>query len=236
MTASIAFDATDTDSGTIGSGGTYTFALTVANASGAERVVILAAISGTGVGNDFTACTIDGQTGTRLGSVVLGPDSGAKAHMTAYRAAGTANTSINVVATNGVQSSFSGYCACWKLSGADTVLATASSVVVDPTLSVDTASGGAVAAAALAFDTSGGATAAWTGLTEDFDHVQAFANDSFTGASANVVTGATPRTISVAQTPDPANSFAAIAISFNPAAAAGGAAKQMHHRNQLAAA
>ena len=101
MTASLVFDGTDTDSGTLGPSGTFTFALTAASAAGAERVVLVAGTGTSAAACDFVSCTVDGQAGTRIGTVSRGPDDGggAAAFVTAYRATGTASTSINVVVT-----------------------------------------------------------------------------------------------------------------------------------------
>ena len=96
--ASLAFDATATKG--LGGFGTETFSLTVAEAAGQERLVFLAAITN-GSTAEITGCTIDGQTATRVGTLVQGSldIGGNRAIITAWRAPGTASTSINVVAT-----------------------------------------------------------------------------------------------------------------------------------------
>src|SRR5690348_7221729 len=102
MAASITFQATDTDNGTISSGASYTFVFAgVASAAGQERLVAVAGIGANAATTDFTAVTVDGQTGTRVGTVSRGANDGgnAAAFITFYRAPGTANTGFNVVAT-----------------------------------------------------------------------------------------------------------------------------------------
>lgn len=221
MAASISFQATDSDNGTIGgSGGTYTFPLTVAAASGQERLVAVGGIGDFSNAADFTACTIDGQTGTRVGTVARGVDDGSNvaAFLTMYRAAGTSNTAINVVVTNGTFASiFGGQCALWTLNDADTVVATTNAAVNDPTLNTNTVTGGVAVAAVMGYNSTSGTTA-WTGLTENFDSLIIFTTDLFTGASANIATGATPRSISADISPDLVGSIASICASFNPAA------------------
>lgn len=223
MAASITFQATDTDNTSITSASNYTFALTVASAAGQERLVGVGGIGG--IDGDYTAVTIDGQAGTRVGAVSRGANDGTShaAFVTFYRATGTAGTAINVVATyNGSVNCDAGYCACWSLNDTDTLLASTNAAVNDPTLSTNTASGGVAAAILLGY-TAVSPLAAWSGLTEVFDAVRVFGDEDFTGSSINVVTGETPRAISVNMTPDlTGGSVASCCVSFNPDAAAGG--------------
>jgi hypothetical protein len=236
MAAGIAFDATQKSSSTITPGNTYTLALTVSAAAGQERLVFLAAVGDT-ASSDFSACTIDGQTGSRVGSKVTGA-SGDPAIITAYRAAGTASTSINVVATVGGAQTFSCVCSCYKLTGAGTLSTSSSSITINPTLSVNTVTGGVAAAGVECYNSTAPGTSVWTGLTEDYDTIQAFGagQDLFTGASLAIVSGSTPLAITVTTTGAPSTSSAGLCLSFDPAAAAGGTTKQMHHRQQMAAA
>lgn len=217
MAASIIFQATDTDATSITGGNTYTFALTVAAAVGQERLVAVAGVGATD--GDYTAVTVDGQAATRVGAVSRGANdgSGSSTFVTFYRAPGTAGTNINVVATySGAANAVAGYCACWTLNDALTVVATTNAAVNDPTLSTNTTSGGCAAGALLGY-TAVSPLAAWTGLTGVFDAVRVFGDEDFTGASANVVSGETPRVISIDITPNlgAGSSVASIAVSFN---------------------
>ena len=85
--ASIVYDAAAAQLLTASS---YTFTQSVA-AAGGERLVIVGGLAG--ADGDFSACTIDGQTGTRVGFVSRGvPIAGGQTpFLTAFRAPGTAN-------------------------------------------------------------------------------------------------------------------------------------------------
>lgn len=220
MAATLSFQATDTDSGTIGGGSTYTFALTVASAAGQERIVAIGGIGSNAATCDYSGCTIDGETGTRLGTISRGADDGGNtaSFLTFFRANGTAGTTINVVATYSAGaggSCFAGFCACWNLSDADTLLATTNAATNDPVLSLNTAAGGTAAAALLAYsDTT--LTTTWTGLTERFDGVTVFGDDLFSGASIDTAGASTPLTVSADIAAGAAESVAAISVSFNP--------------------
>lgn len=226
MAATLSYQANDTDSGTIGGGATYTFSLTVASAAGQERIVALAGIGANAATCDYTACTIDGEAGTRIGTVSRGADDGGNtaAFITFYRAAGTAGTTISVVATYSATaggSCFAGFCALWSLNDADTLLDTTNAATNDPDVSTDTAAGGTAAAALIAYsDTT--LTTTWTGLTERFDGVTVFGDDLFSGASIDTAGASTPLTITADIAAGASESVAAICVSFNPDA--GGAA------------
>jgi hypothetical protein len=227
MAASIAFDATQKSGATVTAGNTYTLALTVASAAGADRLVFLAAVSNIVSVSDFSAVTIDGQSATRVGSAVWGA-AGDPSFVTAYRAAGTANTSINVVATVGGNSMFSCYAACYKLTNVGTLFASATSAAINPTLSLNTISGGVAGAAVTCYNTGGAGASTWTGLTKRHDGVQMFGNDLFTGASLDIVSGSSPLTVTQAVTTSgPAStSSAGLALSFRAAAVV---PQTMHH-------
>lgn len=226
MAASLSYQANDTDGGTIGAGATYTFTLTVASAAGQERLVALAGIGANAATCDYTACTVDGQTATRVGTVSRGADDGGNtaAFITFYRAAGTSGTNISVVATYSATAGgncFAGFCACWSLNDADTVLATTNAATNDPNVSANTAAGGTAAAALIAYsDTT--LTTTWAGLTERFDGVTVFGDDLFSGSSLDTAGASTPLTITADIAAGAAESVAAISVTFNPDA--GGAA------------
>lgn len=233
MAASLVFQATDTDGATIGAGSTYTFALTVASAAGQERLVALAGIGANAATCDFSACTIDGETATRVGTVSRGADDGGNtaAFITFYRAAGTAGTTINVVATYSPSAGgncFGGYCALWSLIDADTLLDTTNAAGNDPNVSTDTAAGGTAAAALIGYSDLT-LTTTWTGLTERFDGVTINTDDMFSGASSDLGSASTPLTITADLVPGMDNSVAAICVSFNPDAGGGPPTNQYPH-------
>jgi hypothetical protein len=221
MAATLTFDTVVTSATTVGSPGLYTIPLTVASAAGEERLIFLCGIAAS-ANADFSGVTVDGQAATQIGSDVRGPDAGGVAYLTAWRVAGTANTSIDVVATrSGTSDCYGAGVACYLLAGAGTVLATSSAITSDPSLAINTANNGAVAAAAHGFSVAAIA-AAWTGLTERFDN-RIYSDDVFSGASANITSASTPLAVSVVITPTldvgVTDTFAAMAISFNPDAA-----------------
>jgi hypothetical protein len=224
MAASLSFQATDTDNGTIGSGASHTFTLTVASAAGQERLIAVGGIGGFSPAADYVSLTCDGQAATRVGTVARGANDGTNvcSFVTFYRAPGTSGTSINVVATNAANFSsiYGGVCAVWTLSGADTLLATTNAATNDPTLNTNTATGGTAAAVLLGYNGSGLATA-WSGLTENFDSIGIFGNDLFSGASADIASGSTPLAISANITPDLSASIASCCVSFSPLASGG---------------
>ena len=224
-TASIAFDAAIADPANVAPGDAYTFPLTVAASTG-ERLVIIGGI-GRATEGDFTACTIDGETATRVGFLSRGQSDLAYAsYLTAYRAPGTASTSINVVATVGpaTNDQLSGYCACFHMSGAGELFASTNNNLNDPVLSTDTVNNGAVVAALLGYQDVTVPSVAWSGLTECFDGVNAAGVEVFSGAIADVSSGALPRVISADITPNLAtvndDSVASICLSFLPSGAA----------------
>lgn len=226
MAATLSYQANDTDSGTIGGGSTYTFSLTVASAAGQERLVAIGGIGANAATCDYSGCTVDGQTGTRVGTVSRGADDGGNtaAFVTFFRATGTSGTTISVVATYSAGaggSCFAGFCACWTLSDADTVLDTQNTAGNDPNISLDTAAGGTAAGALVGYS-DGTLTATWAGLTEHFDAVTVFGDDIFTAASLDTAGASTPLTVTVDIAAGMVESVAAMAVSFNPDA--GGAA------------
>ena len=225
MAASVTFQATDTDGGSISGGSSYTFTMTVSAAAGQERLVIVGGIGGAVTGVDFTAVTIDGQTATRVGTVSKGADDGGNvcAFLTCYRAPGTSGTNINVVATAASGPTiFGGYCALWTLTDADTLLASTNAAVNDPALNTNTVAAGIAVAALLAYSNGGGPTVAWAGLTEAFDAVRVFGDEVFSGASSNIASGSSPLAISADITPDLTASIASICVSFNAVATSTG--------------
>ena len=155
-----------------------------------------------GIGNpefaaDFDACTIDGVTATRVGTVARGHyDGGAQMFLTAYRAAGTANTSINVVATANCPGGgmYGGVSAVFKLSNADTLYAQTNQAVSNPVLSVNTVAGGATVAMVAGYADSSTMLMEWSGLTERFDTVYG-GNAIYSAASADTASASTPLTI-----------------------------------------
>lgn len=215
--ATIVYQASDTDAGTIAGGAAYTFALTVASALGQERLVAVAAVRDSAGG--FTSVTIDGQLAMQVGATVVGGGAD-PCVLEFWRAPGTAGTTINVVATNSSGASpnmFQGYCSLWTLNNCMALFATASSTVNDPTLSLNTASSGVAAAAVVGYSAASPA-AAWTGLTERFD-ARIFSDDVFSTASNDIAVGQTPRVVSVNITPDlTGGSVAAMSVSFLPKA------------------
>jgi len=227
MAASITFQATDTDATTIGANSSHTFAFAgVAAASGQERIVAVGGIGSNAATCDYSVVTIDGQSGTRLGTVSRGADDGGNtaAFITFYRAAGTANTNLNVVATYSATAGgdlFAGFCGLWNLNDADTLLDTTNASGNDPNVSTDTAAGGCAAAALVGYS-DGTLTTTWAGLTERFDGINVFGDDLFSGASSDLGSASTPLTITADVVAGLVESVAACCVSFNPDA--GGAA------------
>ena len=180
-TASIVFEATDTDVTALSSG-TYTFPLTVAPASG-ERLVVVGGIAAP------MAISPPSPSAATLprGSALFrgrGGLSGYTPFLTAYRAPGSASTSINVVATIGgsLKTWTAAYCAGFRMSGAGFVFASTNANSNDPALSTDVVNKGAVVAALLGYaDAVTPPTVTWTGLTERFDAVRALSSDVFSG-------------------------------------------------------
>lgn len=219
MAASISFQATQTNANNIGDNATHTFNLTVAAASGQERLVALAGIGTPAASASYDAVTVDGQTATQVGAVSRGADDGAGfcCYVTFWRAPGTASTAVAVVATANCPGGNleSGYCAVWSLNDADTLLASTTAAVNDPNLNTNTVTDGVAASSLLGY-TAVSPLVAWTGLTEVFDGVRVFGDEVFSGASANIASGSTPLTISANITPDLAGSIASMAVSFNP--------------------
>ena len=202
------------------------------SATGMDRLVILGGIaSNSGTPNgDFDTVSIDGVSATRVGTVLRGANSSSNlnAFLTAYRAAGTANSGFSVTAACNLPSGGDIYnlaVACYKLSS-DAVLVdfdsdTETLGVGEPalpfegSLSIDTVANGAVIGAMLGFDHPS-PTTAWTALSEDFDTSQAFTQDNFSCASAATTT-AEARAIGVA-TPFNSGTDSALfaAFSFGP--------------------
>lgn len=226
MAASISFQDTET-SGTTAS--SYTLSLTVASASGQERLVALSFVtSGNPASRTISSVTVDGQSATAVdGAEANDVESGGGGNgikTVFYRAPGTAGTSIDVaVVLNG--NCFSAFCAVWTLTDAGTLLDVATSTVDDPSLSLDTATGGVAAAASQAYSNSLVApTATWSGLTEVFDAVRVFGDEDFTGASLNVGSGSTPLAVGITYSAfgGENDAFASVAVSFNEDAGGGG--------------
>lgn len=221
MAATGVFQATDTDSGTIGGGSTYTFAFAgVASAAGQERYVEVGGIGANAATCDFSGVTIDGQTATQVGTTARGADDGGNtaAFITKWRAAGTASTTFNVVATYSAGaggSCFAGFCSLYNQNDADTVLASTNASGNDPVLSTNTAAGGDVFGCLIGYsDTT--LSCVWTGVSETYDGVSVFGDDLFTGGEADTGAASTPLSITTDIAAGFAESVAGTCSSFNP--------------------
>lgn len=225
MAATLVFQSTDIDGGTIGAGATHTFTMTAGTAAGQERLVFVGGIGSNAATCDYTGVTCDGQTGTRVGTVSRGADDGGNtaAFITCFRIPGTSGTNVSVVATYSATAGgdlFAGFCALYNLNDAAAVLDTQSTAGNDPNVSVDTAAGGTCAAALIAYS-DGTLAATWVGVTEQFDGINVFGDDLFSGGSADTAGASTPLTITADIAAGMAESIAALAVSFNPDAGGG---------------
>jgi hypothetical protein len=230
--ASITYDTSATDATTRTDNGTIPFSLTVASAAGQDRLLILTTIGPGGI-VDYDAVTVNGVSATRVGVVARGAteDNSNCALLTAYRVAGTASTSLSVVATidcPGGGNVYGGICACFRLSAGSLLAQTSvqgiyGGVSSDPTLDTNTVSGGAILAVDWVYDSN--KVHAWTGATERFDSVTCGYGDSLSAATANIVTGQTPRPISLARTNNvvsDSESAIAVVLSFDAVSDGGG--------------
>lgn len=226
MAASISYQSATGVGGGLAS---YTLALTVASAAGAERLVGLAAVCQNVSTTDFTNVKIDGQTATQVGSTIKVDDggTGAGAAVAMWRASGTSNTSINVTFDiSGGTATFDGRCALWTLSGAGTVLASGSQTKTKPvsgnlSLNLNTVTAGAAAAIVMLYNSTTHAVS-WSGLTERFDGGTLYTNDYYSVADLVVGSTSTPLTVTVTLPTDfvgtQTQAVAGLAVSFNPAA------------------
>ena len=220
--ASITYDTVDTDNTTITSGNSYTFGLpTVSAAVGQERLVVLGGIAGSDA--DYTACTIDGQTAIRVGSVVRGNAAttgavGFRSFITLYRATGTANSGQStwrqpIPAPTKLRGGL------LRLLQADRCRYSFRLRVVDLQRSGDDAqpSANGVALASVVGFSGSSIAAVWSGLSENYDQIRAATDQVFTGTSASATAAQTPRAISTNLSPNLTgsdNSVAAISVSF----------------------
>lgn len=180
----------------------------------------------------LSSVAIDGQAATQVGPYVrvsdFTPSNGP--FISFWRAAGTANTSINVtfnIAAGGV---FDARGALWTLNNASTLFdsATATAAVASGqivlNLDVDTITDGATAAAFIAYSSSTH-TATWAGLTERYDGTadSLYGGDWFGAADLDVTSGSTPFTVTATLASEFGGGSAAVglAVSFNPAEGGG---------------
>ena len=145
---------------------------------------------------------IDGQTATQVGSYIRATDGGGNGPVLGFfRAAGTANTTFNVTFDVNFNP-FDMRVQLWSLTGAGTVLATGSDSFTGfdtgLTLDVNTAAGGCVAAAIMAYNNTGTPATTWTGLTERFDGHVVYGNDWDSAADADTGSASTPLAASAA--------------------------------------
>lgn len=221
MAASVAYQTTVED----GDGGaSYSIPFAgIASASGQERLVSVAFVcNGLPSGRTISSLSFDGQSGTQLARAAGGDDgNGNGALLEIWRMPGTANTSGSLaISLNG--DTFSCIASLWSLLDADALIDTASVITDTPqNLNVDTVTDGVVVAAHYSYiaNVSG---AAWTGVTERVDDDGPFDIETYSAADAAVVSGETPRTVSV--TFDSDDTFAGIAVSIGPAGGGGGLA------------
>ena len=218
--ASVIYETSGIITTMLGDDGTYTFLpVGAASAAGQERLLLLGGIGNPITTWDFDSVIIDGNPATRVGTVSRGPDGGgASSLMTAYRAAGTANTAFSIVATAHCPSGgvYTGVYALFRLNDAGALADQTSAATNDPVLSVDTLANGVTVAAVLGYAGPDETTATWTGLTENVEIV--VTGNVFTVASASITTTETPRTISVGLEPNldevTSDSVASLSLSF----------------------
>ena len=223
--ATLTYELVDYDTNTLVDNGTYTFPMTSSATTAEERLVILAGIGSPLSVADFDAVTVDGVVATRVGSVARGASDGsnAQAFLIAYRAAGTANGSFNVIATANCPGGgmYYGVCACFRLTNATTLYAQTSTATDDPVLSVNTIGNGTTLAAVFGYAGPDTMTVTWSGLTERLDQVFS-GNILFSAASADISSSTTPLAVSAdisAPLLDSNDLVAGIALSFNPVSA-----------------
>jgi len=223
MPAAIAFQAAAITSG---SSTSRTLSFTVASAAGQERLVALSAIANaTPATVTFTSVAIDGQSATLVGSYARGVDAGGNGPVVAFfRAAGTANTSINVTCTISTGAVFDCRGAVWTLNDAGSLLASTGDTAAGAgnigslDLNANTIADGAAAAYVLAYSNAT-RNITWSGLTERLDgSTPLYSGDWHSAADLNVGSSSTPLTI-VATLPtsfDTQSAAAGVALSFNP--------------------
>jgi hypothetical protein len=115
-----------------------------------------------------------------------------------------------------------------------TVTGTGASTPFLLTASVDTVTDGAVVAVSEAYNTA--SLGIWVGVTADGSaNLYGGGADYRQWASADGTVAATPRTVTLDYAADP-QVHAISVVSYAPTAAAAGTVKQMHHRQQMAAA
>jgi hypothetical protein len=219
--ATLAFQQAVTQGGGASS---YTLPFTVVSAAGQERLVALLAISPTSPGTTtFSSVLIDGQTATQVGPYVSVSDTTGGAPLVSFwRAAGTANTSINVT-FNTIFQPFDARGAVWTLNNATTLLDFTATTIAPPvsgnlSLDVDTIAGGAAAAVFLAYNSTT-RNATWSGLTESFDGAAGslYGIDWFSTANLNVSSASAPLTVTAGLPTDwtGQSAVAGLAVSFN---------------------
>jgi len=223
MAASISFQAAAITSG---SSSSRSLSFIVASAAGQERLVALCAIANASPGAvTFTSVAIDGQSATLVGSYARATDANGNGPVVAFfRAAGTANTSINVTCTISTGAVFDCRGAVWTLNDAGSLLASTGDTTVGAgnigslDLNVNTVIDGAAAAFVLAY-ACGTRNITWSGLTERADgSTPLYSGDWHSAADLIVGSSSTPLTITATlpTTFDSNSAVAGVVVSFNP--------------------
>jgi hypothetical protein len=238
MAATVTYVGTNTN--TTGAS-TYTFTSEPVGAAAADRttVVVVTGIQNSSTNSGAPTVTIGGSAAT--GDVTsIGANAGsARAIAGIYSRANPSGTTATIVVTFAL-AMFECVIYVYNVTGAGAVLNTASAApangsgAASGTLNVNTVTGGGVIAGTMIFDVGTAGPVSWTGVTSNANHV-IYTADRRGAASANVATGATPRTVTVTY-PEAisgsADSFSSVAVSYDVAAVAGGATKQMHSYRQ----
>lgn len=225
MAATVSFQQAVTSGG---AGNPKTLSFTVASAAGQERLVAICAIVAkwdAPFGTRFRNLTIDGQAATQLGGDITVSDGSPTngPYVTFWRAAGTANTSINVIFDVVDSSTFDARGALWTLSNATTLLANTPGTIGSPvtgnlSLDINTVAGGAVAALVFAYGSSQ-RTMTWSGLTERYDGIadSLYGVDWFSVADLNAGSASTPLTVTATLPTDFTSNqaVAGLAVSFD---------------------
>jgi hypothetical protein len=219
----------------------YTFTSEpVGSAAAGRRTVVVVAYIQNGTGTTPPTMTIGGASAT-ADVTSFGVDSGvsSRAFCGVYGVGNPSGTTATIVVTCST-ASYDCTIFVYSVVGSNTVIDTATvapalgSAVTTGSLDVDTQTGGAVLAGAMIYDSSIAGPVTWAGVTSDANTV-VYTDDRRGVASAQVVSGATPRTVTVTypQGIGGLDSFTALAVSYDPAAApAGGATRQMMNYRQ----
>jgi hypothetical protein len=221
MAASISYQGSQAATG----GGPFTLSFTVASAAGQERLVALLSITNNSYNTtNFNSVQIDGQTATQVGSYARAvdntPNNGPVVSF--WRAPGTANTSINVTFSIGAGASYDARAVLWTLNDAGTLLDHTEAVKSQPptgdlSFDLDTAAGGATAAAFLGYNSSIRATT-WSGLSERLDSAHSlYGSDFISAADLETASASSPLTVTATRPADlNSGAMAGVAVSFNP--------------------